>query len=268
MSTATRYTHGHERAALASHGARSAANSAAYLLPYLESGMSVLDIGCGPGSITLDLAALVSPGRVVGIDNAPAALDAARNAAAARGDAITSFQNGDVTSLDFATASFDIVHAHQVLQHLRDPVAALCEMRRVCKPGGLIAARDADYAAMAWYPELPELALWRDTYRAIARANGAEPDAGRRFRAWANQAGLAEATLGVSVWHYADAASCQWWGEGQAQRCAGESFRRQAAEQGLPPFQIDQIVAGWRRWAVAPDAWFLIPHGELLARCL
>ena len=74
-----RYTLGHEQATLASHGARTAANSAAYLLPVLQQGMSMLDVGCGPGTITLDLAEIVAPGAAVGVENVEEPLAAARS---------------------------------------------------------------------------------------------------------------------------------------------------------------------------------------------
>lgn len=264
-NTHGRYTHGHENSTLTSHGARTATNSAAYLLSHLSPGMSVLDVGCGPGSITLDLAAIVAPGKVVGIENVETPLLAALAAASARGDSTTVFQLADVTELPFDNASFDVIHAHQVLQHLTDPVAALKEMARVCKPGGWVAARDADYAAMAWYPELPALELWRRTYRAAAHANGAEPDAGRRLRAWAIAAGLSSAQITASVWNYADAETCLWWGNSQANRCADETFTLQAKEQGLSLEDIAGIVNAWKQWGSEPDACFLMCHGELLA---
>src|SRR5690606_1748625 len=146
---------------------------------------------------------------------------AARSAANRRGDDRTRFELADVTSLPFDDGTFEVVHAHQVLQHLSDPVGALTEMARVRKPGRWIAARDADYAGMSWYPELPELDEWRRVYRAVARANGAEPDAARRFRAWGRAAGLTEARFTASVWNYADDEICRWWGYSQAERYAG-----------------------------------------------
>jgi ubiquinone/menaquinone biosynthesis C-methylase UbiE len=264
--TLRRYTHGHEQATLASHGARTAANSAAFLLPVLDQGMSLLDVGCGPGTITLDLAELVAPGTVVGIENVDEPLNAARAAAKRRGDSRTRFQLGDALDLPFEDDSFDVVHAHQVLQHLTDPVRALREMARVCKPGGWIAARDADYAAMTWYPEVPEFEEWRAVYRAAARANGAEPDAARRMRVWVTAAGLADARYTASVWNYADAETCHWWGHSQADRCVGPTFVKQAAEQGATVADVDRIAAGWRTWGDAPDAWFAILHGELLVQ--
>lgn len=260
------YTHGHERSTLASHGARTAANSAAFLLPHLEPGMDLLDVGCGPGTITLDLAEIVAPGRVVGVEYIDAPLVAARAAAAERGDASTVFEIGNAQSLPYADDSFDVVYAHQVLQHLTEPVRALREMLRVCRPGGWVAARDADYAAMAWFPELPELDFWRHTYRSAARANGAEPDAGRRLRGWAREAGVPEAQVTSSAWTYADAESCSWWGNGQAARYGGEVFAQQAIAVGASRADLDSIADGWRRWGTDPDAWFVILHCELLIR--
>src|SRR3712207_1674237 len=132
------YTHGHHASVLASHRWRTAENSAAYLLPHLRPGLDLLDVGCGPGTITADLAARVAPGRVLGIDRAEGVLDEAREAGSA-----ATFEVGDVYALDLPDDSFDVVHAHQVLQHLSDPVAALREMARVCRRGGLVAVPGA-----------------------------------------------------------------------------------------------------------------------------
>jgi ubiquinone/menaquinone biosynthesis C-methylase UbiE len=261
-----RYTHGHEQATLASHSVRTAATSAAYLLPVLAPGMHVLDVGCGPGTITLDLAEAVAPGTVVGVENVEEPLRAARAAAAQRGDSRTRFEPGDAMALPFADDTFDVVHAHQVLQHLTDPAGALREMARVCRPGGWIAARDADYAAMAWHPELPQLDEWRRVYRAAAHANGAEPDAARHLRAWVTEAGLPDARYTSSTWTYADSESCRWWGRSQAERVGGAIFARQAAEQGVGPSDLERIADGWRTWGDAPDAWFAILHGEVLVQ--
>jgi ubiquinone/menaquinone biosynthesis C-methylase UbiE len=125
------YLHGHHASVLASHGASTAADSAAYLLPHLREGLRVLDIGWGPDTITLDLAEAVgTTGEVIGIENVAGPLAEARRNAAARGDARTRFELADVMALPYAAASFDVVHAHQVLQHLTDPVGALREMAR------------------------------------------------------------------------------------------------------------------------------------------
>jgi ubiquinone/menaquinone biosynthesis C-methylase UbiE len=168
------YTHGHHESVLRSHSWRTAENSAAYLLPHLRPGLSLLDIGAGPGTITADLARLVEPGRTTALEAGETALDITRGTFA-KLDISVDFVVGDVHRLDLPEDAYDVVHAHQVLQHVADPVQALREMRRVCKPGGIVAARDSDYHAFTWFPALPELDEWMALYQRMARANGGEP---------------------------------------------------------------------------------------------
>src|SRR5690606_33442454 len=128
-------------------------------------------------TITADLAALVPDGHVTGVEYAPDILGQARATAAGRGLTNVTFGEADVHQLPYAEGSFDVVHAHQVLQHVGDPVQALREMRRVVRPGGLVAVRDSDYAAMTWYPRPAGLDGWLDLYERVARTSGGEPDA-------------------------------------------------------------------------------------------
>ena len=262
-----RYTHGHHESVLSSHRTRTAIDSAAYLLPRLAPGQRLLDAGCGPGTITVDLAALVAPGEVVALDREAGILDEVERLAGERGLSNLVTVVGDVYTLEFADASFDVVHAHQLMQHLSDPVAALREMRRVARPGGLVAARDADYAAMTWYPVEPRMERWLGIYRAVARSNGAEPDAGRRMLAWAQAAGLSSVEPSASTWLFAAAERRGWWAETGAQRTVDSGVATQAIEQGLATAEeLADIAEGWRVWARRPDAWFTVLHGEILAR--
>jgi SAM-dependent methyltransferase len=257
------YTHGHAESVLRSHDWRTVENSAAYLAGHLRPGLAVLDVGCGPGTITADLARRVGPGCVVGIDQAPDALERAR-AAAAGVDNVT-FARADVYALPWGNGVFDVVHAHQVLQHLGDPVAALREMLRVCRPGGVVAARDADYAGMTWYPPDPRLDRWLALYHAVARGNGAEPDAGRRLLAWAHAAGAARVTPSASVWAHVTPEERAWWGGLWAERILRSRIAEQAIDRGhATRVELDDISAAWRAWAEHPDGWFVIPHGEIL----
>src|SRR5438309_3830464 len=193
-SSSDTYLHGHHDSVLRSHRWRTAENSAGYLLPRLAPDARVLDVGCGPGTITADLAARVPGGDVTAIDAAADVLAQARREAERRGLDNVRFDTGDVYRLDFADGTFDVVHAHQVLQHVTDPVAALREMRRVCRPGGLVAVRDSDYGGFVWTPALPELDAWMALYQALARVNGGEPNAGRFLLSCARRAGFDDVT--------------------------------------------------------------------------
>jgi SAM-dependent methyltransferase len=259
------YLHGHHQSVLASHRWRTAQNSAGYLLPRLVATARLLDVGCGPGTITAGLAALVPDGQVIGIDRAAGVLADARAEAARSRLTNMSFGVGDAYQLGFSDDSFDVVHAHQVLQHLTDPVAAAAELRRVCRPGGLVAARDADYGGMLWFPDDPELDEWRTLYQRVARALGGEPDAGRRLLSWARSAGFARVEASGSAWCYASPQDRSWWGSSWAERLTASPFGERAVEHGLAGRRdLERLARAWLRWAESPDGWFCVPHGEVL----
>ena len=261
----TTYSHGHGDGVLRSHRWRTAANSAAYLLPHLSPGDTVLDVGCGPGTITCDLARAVSPGPVVGVDAAEAVVAEARERAV--GVPGVTFEVADLFALPYADDSFDVVHAHQVLQHVADPVAVLRAMAARCAPGGLVAARDGDYSAFAWFPRLPELDRWLALYRQAARANGGEPDAGPRLAGWARQAGLTDVTTTASTWCFATDDDRAWWGGMWAERILSSALTRQLLDTGLSTqTELAEISAAWRRWAADTDGVFFVTHGEILCR--
>ena len=257
------YTHGHDESVLRSHRWRTAENSAAYLLTHLSPDAHLLDVGAGPGTITADLARRV--GRVTATEVDEATLDLTR---AGVGEASNvGYAVADVHALDFPDDTFDVVHAHQVLQHVADPVQALREMRRVTKPGGLVAARDSDYPAFAWFPHSDGLDAWRALYVALARSNGGRPDAGRRLLSWANEAGFEDVTASSSTWCFATPEDRAWWGGMWADRVTGSAIAGQALRPGaVTQRDRDAMAAAWRTWAADDDGWFSVLHGEVLAR--
>jgi SAM-dependent methyltransferase len=262
----TTYSHGHHDSVLRSHRWRTAANSAAYLVPHLVPGSDVLDVGCGPGTITCDLARSVAPGRVVGIDSAADVVDMARADAAASGSGGAAFEVADVFDLPFGDGTFDIVHAHQVLQHVADPVGALVEMRRVCRPGGLVAARDSDYPTFTFAPADPDLDRAVAAYGELTRANRAHWDAGRRLLGWAHAAGFTDVAASGSAWCFATADDRAWWGGLWADRFTRSALADQLLANGIAEqADLEAFAAAWRRWAASPDGWFAVLHGEILA---
>lgn len=259
------YTHGHHESVLASHTWRTIANSSAYLLPHLATGLDLLDLGCGPGNITNELAGRVAPGKVVGVDLGTEVIDAANATYATTPN--LSFAVDDAYSLSFDDGSFDIVHSHQVLQHVSDPVAVIREAARVCRPNGLIAVRDADYAGMFWYPQIEGLDAWMSTYRQTCHLNHAEPDAGRHLLHWAAEAGLDDVTATASIWCFATPRDREWWSSLWSTRVLESSFAAQAVEYGLASNEeLTQMSTAWIEWGAHPHAWFVVPHSELLIR--
>lgn len=260
------YAYRDAESVLRSHRWRTAANSAGYLLPHLTPGTSLLDVGCGPGTLTVDLAAHVAPGRVVGVDVTPQTVEQARAYAAQVGATEVTFVAGDLRELALPPASFDVVHAHQVLQHLPDPVAALRSMATFVRPGGLVAARDVMYSSLAWAPRDPRLDRWHEVYLAVTRHSGAEADAGIFLPLWAAEAGLGDIVYSSSTWTYASPGDRAWWGELWAERLLASELAEQAITYGVATAEeLTEIAAGWRQWAAAPVGAFVVTHGEVIA---
>jgi SAM-dependent methyltransferase len=261
------YTHGHHESVLRVHSWRTVDNSAAYLAPHLDAGARILDVGSGPGTITIDLARRVRPGLVTGVDAAEDVVARATGLAESERVENVEFRVGDAYALEFADAAFDVVHAHQVLQHLARPVDALSEFRRVLKPGGLLAVRDVDYGGVIWSPASPGLARWLELYHDVAIGNGGDPDAGRHLKRWVREAGFRDLEASASTWVFSTALEREWWGQSWAERATRSQFAAHAIESGHSnPPELARIAAAWREWAADDDGWLLMPHAEVLAR--
>ena len=251
----TTYTHGHEESVLRSHRWRTAENSCAYLLDDLAPEMSLLDVGCGPATITADLASRV--GSVVGIDPSSSVIDEARAAYPS-----LDLRVGSIFDLD--DGPFDVVHCHQVLHHLSDPVGALRKMRSLST--SIVAARESDYGAFRWGPDAPALERWMEVFLAVMAHHGANPDAGRHLLHWAREAGLTDVAYTTSTWTFTGD-DAVWWGSMWADRCTSSAFAEQAVELGVTTSaELATIAQGWRDWAADPGAAFVCLHGEIVAR--
>lgn len=240
------------------HARRTAQANAAFLLPHLRPGMRLLDCGCGPGSITVGLAQIVAPGETVGIDASPDAIHAARaHAASVSGDSVR-FDVADVCALPFPAASFDAVFSHAVLQHLPDPLAAVREMRRILRPGGICALADADYDGSVIFPGDPLLPRTFELLRELrVRSGGGDPRVGKRLRALLGEAGFTR-TQGLAV------ANCEatsestartgaWW----ASYTESPQFVERATSLGVSDArELTAIAAAWRAWAAHPGAYW------------
>ena len=259
-----RYTHGYHPAIVGSYTRRTAENSAAFLLPRLRADAAVLDVGCGPGTITVGLARRA--GRVVGVDMSEDMAQAARDYAATERIANVTFEVGSAYELPFDDGSFDVVYAHQVLQHLAEPIRALREARRVLRPGGLVAARDSDYATMIHAPVEPAIERWLDLYHQVHTANGGEADAGRHLLSWALEAGFVEPTVTSSTTTFADAEGRAAWGGMWAVRVTDSDFANHAVSGGFAtPADLADISAAFTRWANQPDGFWAWLNGEVVA---
>ena len=177
---------------------RSMETHAAHLVPYLRSGLRVLDFGCGPGTISVGLARAVDPGEVHGVDMEESQIELARAAAEAGGHKNAKFHVGDVTSLPFGDNSFDVAHCHAVLMHVPDTSAALAEVKRVLRPGGIIASRETVVASCFAEPTTDTLRSGWTVFGNLISANGGHPQMGRELKNYLVEAGFIDVQASAS----------------------------------------------------------------------
>jgi SAM-dependent methyltransferase len=259
------YQHGHHASVVSNHAKRTADKDAAFFLPVLRPGMRLLDVGCGPGSITAGLAKRVAPGETIGIDASQSVIDTARSLRDPALGSLT-FEVGSIYEPRFPPASFDAVFAHQVLQHLRRPVDALVQIGKLLKPGGVLGVRDADWGSMTFYPENEGMRRFLAMYYDLARRNGGEPNAGRHLRRWFREAGFADTQVTTSTTSYADAAATRDWANTYAERTLHSNLADKALEYGIATrAELESMAAAWRAWGDDPDALFCFSHTEVVA---
>jgi SAM-dependent methyltransferase len=239
QAAAQTYTPGYGSNAVAFMAKRRAQTHAAFFVPLLRNGMRVLDCGCGPGAITLDLARIVRPGEVIGIDCDGEQFSAASDTAARERLALR-FETGSVYALPFAENSFDAIFVHALFEHLAEPARAASEIHRVLKPGGVCGLRSPDWGGVLLYP-LPEgaAAAIRD-YEVMMAANGGDIHAGRKLPALLRAVGFAPVKPSATYEIYDDPADI------------AEYLARQleCAQGGAEP------AAALRRWACHLGAMF------------
>jgi len=232
---------------------RSAAREVGFFLAHLRPGMRVLDVGCGPGSITLGLAAVVAPAEVVGVDLQAAQVEQARALAAERSVANARFEVANVYELPFPNASFDAVLAHTVLMGLREPVLALRELRRVLRPGGVVGLRDPDWGADLFAPVTPLVEQWWAVRRQVLQHNGGQVR-GRDHRGQLLEAGFARAEAQASASSAGSQAATRQYAAFLKAQLAAHA-RTAIAQQWLDQGTIDAIAEQFDRWGERPDAF-------------
>ena len=246
---------------------RNAENSAAHLLSLLEPGFRVLDLGCGPGTISVGLARAVEPGELHGLDTEESQVEMARAAASAGGHENASFRTGDATDLPYDDDYFDVVHCHAVLMHVPDTRSVLAEAKRVLRPGGLVSAREMIGASSFVEPTLGVLDdVWAIFLRLLA-ANGGHPQMGKELKGSLLEAGFSDIEVGASFETFATPADTAFFHALANGWFFDTDTVEAATTHGLATHaQFDD----WRRtideWKDAPDALAALAWGEAIGR--
>ena len=266
MSTPT-YTMGYSDEFLQLLTRRSAQASAAHLLPYLRPGLRLLDFGCGPGTISVGLAEAVHPGVLHGIDVEASQIEMAQAAATAGGHSNMRLRTGDVTELPFEDDFFDVCHGHAVLTHVPDTHAALAEIRRVLKSGGLLGSREVICASSFFEPDVNGLNGAWETFAELLEANGGHAQIGRQLKGELQEAGFAEIQLGAEFEYFTTAEDIVFFhGFATGWFCSSDTVEAAVDRSLAERQQFD----GWRRaldlWKEEPGATAAIGWGYALAR--
>ena len=238
---------------------RSAAQYAAFFTPYLKPGMTVLDCGCGPGTITIGLAELEQTINVTGVDLNEDQINRARGSAAEKGISNVRFEIGSVYELPYPDESFDAVFSNALFVHLANPADAIRESRRVLKNGGFLGIRQGVHNLDLIYPPDPKLQRWFETYAEVLRRNGGNPDVGGRLGAMLKKSGFSDVIMTASL-------SCHSAGppaQELSEQMAGLPILGQAVESGIITEEESQdMSAAWLHWGTHQDAFLARPWGE------
>jgi SAM-dependent methyltransferase len=234
------------------HAERTAESHAAFLLPHLQPGMALLDLGCGPGSITVGLAEAVAPGPATGVDLNPQPVEGVTVVAA------------DVYELPFPDASFDAIFASAVLQHLADPLAALREARRVARPGAVIGVVDADWDGELIHPTDPVLRRSLDI--AVRLREGTSPRIGKQLRQLLLEAGFSRAEASArTLFHGTDAEIHQVGAFTASLFQYPATVDRVVGAGWATAAELDEMSRAWSAWAQTPGAFLARFWCEALA---
>jgi ubiquinone/menaquinone biosynthesis C-methylase UbiE len=247
------YTVGYSDVAVRYMQRRHAARDAAFLLPHLKSGMKLLDCGCGPGTITVGLAEALAQGQVVGIDLEASQIEAAGHTARQQGAGNVEWKVASVYQLPFPDRSFDAVFSHALFEHLGEPLAALEEIKRVLRPGGMAAISSPDWSGNLMAPRDPDVEQAIQVYKAIQQRNGGNPYVGRDFGRLLQEAGFSRIALSAIYDCYEDVPLVA---ELLAQRIEEGVGKQIVAGPGLGRAEVGSLCRALRQWAKQPAVLF------------
>ncbi len=197
------YTPGHSPTSVNFMAMRSLESHGAFFQEALSGGRRLLDVGCGPGTITLGLAQTLSSGEVVGVDFAESQVEEAQRRAFDLGLENLRFLKASGDDLPFPDASFDRVFSHALFEHLPEPEKAAAEIFRVLRPGGIAGICSPDWGGFVLAPPSIELTAAIQTYQDLQKAKGGDVLAGRKLGSWLAHAGFTQVQMSARYECYA-----------------------------------------------------------------
>ena len=259
------YTMGFNDALIEIFSQGNAEVSAAYLLPRLKPGLNVLDVGCGPGTISASLAEIVAPGELHGVDMEESQVELARSAAKASGTENAFFHVGDALALPFEDGFFDVAHFHNALLYIPDTLGVLAEVRRVLKPGGIIGLREMIVGSSFTYPDYGILGDSWEIFEDLLAADEGHPQMGKEMKGHIQRAGFTDVQFTATMRIYSTPEEIEliysliskWFLSDEIMEAA---IKYSASSEE----RFDRIRNGYDKWRVEPGAYFVIAFGEVI----
>lgn len=256
------YKHGYDDYVSRTHAWRTAKNCSAYMLSVIKPTDKILDVGCGPGTITYDLGTYVTQGSVIGVEPTKEIVEEASSKGAENGINNVKFEVASVYRLPYEDDTFDIVHSHQVIIHLKDRVNALKEMKRVTKPNGFVCCRDGDVESLVVYP-----AKYQDKMKEFFTNTGLSEHTstvcGRKLRELALEAGFKPDNINstASNWCFANDDTREWFAKMYCERLEHSKHGREYNE-----ITKNEIIECLKEWSADRRGWLTMIHGEIVCQ--
>ena len=260
------YMFGHSERVVRFLEERTAKSHASFFTPHLTAGMRVLDCGSGPGNMTMDFAAIIAPGEVTGIDVEPGQVGMAQDKAARRGVSNVRFQQADVYRLPFDDRTFDAAFSHTVMCHLNDPVAALTEIHRVMKPGGVLGVRDIDWTSLTYAAKHSEhIARAQSLFGELINRNGGDQYIGPKLLGQFRRAGFRNTKVTAEFEVFAALERSLSLAEFLASYYSLPQIGRMVTDYKLATSEeLEAMIESLPEWGRNPDAVAVIPFFEAI----
>ena len=260
------YTMGYSEVILETQLHATVETSAAHLLPYLRPGLRVLDFGCGPGAISVGLAKAVAPGEMHGVDMDEALIGMSKSMAASHGQDNAIFHVGDVTDLEFEDNFFDVAHCRSVLMHVPDTAAVLSEVKRVLKPGGVIACREMICESAFTHPDFGILRRSWDMFEDLMRADDGHPQMGKDMKGHILEAGFANILMNASFSVYSSPEEIASIHRIVSRWLLSREVTEAAIKYGASSEKlVNDLKVAYDKWKECPGAFFAFAYGEAIA---
>jgi SAM-dependent methyltransferase len=260
------YSIGHAESALSYMRFRSATRCCGFFRDRVDVTSTVLDCGCGPGTITLGLAEWASQGRVVGIDIGEPQLEAARRMARDRGIGNVEFQRASVFALPFPDESFDVVFSQAMFCHIPNHAGAIAEIRRVLRPAGTVAIRDIINGACIVWPNDPLLREVQRIARLGEESSGGNPDVGLELGTLLDTAGFEDVFFSIDVEQPKSPEERVVYFDLIASLVDGDLGALAVREGWITSERLRDVATAFRGLATVPGSISCLPFGRAVGR--